>query len=112
MRLPCDAECARSNWCDLTNTEVECARCGATVLRCEVDDWGCCADCAEEAEREREEEEAEVKKQDIPKTGDEWMNFPPLEIADREYFERFLDAGKKIMIHEQLADAAEEGGNA
>ena len=56
MRLPCDSECARANWCDVTNTEVECSRCGATVLRCEVDDWGCCADCAEEAEREREEE--------------------------------------------------------
>ena len=59
MRLPCDRECARANWCDITNTEVECSRCGATVLRCEVDDWGCCADCAEEAAAEREEEEAE-----------------------------------------------------
>ena len=59
MRLPCDSECARANWCDVTNTEVECARCGATVLRCEVDDWGCCADCSEEAAAEREAEEAE-----------------------------------------------------
>ena len=59
MKLPCDSECARANWCDVTNTEVECARCGAPVLRCEVDDWGCCADCAEEAAAEREEEEAE-----------------------------------------------------
>ena len=55
MKLPCDAECARANHCG-GFPEIECARCGATVLKCEVDDWGCCADCSEEAEREREEE--------------------------------------------------------
>ena len=55
MRLPCDRECARANNCG-GHTEIECARCGASVLKCEVDDWGCCADCAEEAAAEREEE--------------------------------------------------------
>ena len=59
MRHPCDSECARANHC--MHREVECPRCGAEVLRCEVDDWGYCTDCSAdaEAEREREEEEAE-----------------------------------------------------
>jgi hypothetical protein len=59
MRHPCDRECARANHC--MHTEVECPRCGAEVLRCEVDDWGYCADCAEEAEAEREAERAEAE---------------------------------------------------
>ena len=57
MRLPCDAECARANHC--MHREVECPRCGAEVLRCEVDDWGYCPDCSADAEAEREEAEAE-----------------------------------------------------
>ena len=53
MRHPCDRECARANNCG-GHTEIECSRCGAPVLRCEVDDWGCCPDCSEEAAAERE----------------------------------------------------------
>ncbi len=58
MRHPCDSECARANNC--RGGEVECARCGAPVLRCETDDDGYCADCGAESAEECAAEEREL----------------------------------------------------
>ena len=52
-----------------------------------------------------------MKRKSNVKTGDEWMEFPSLEVADREYFARFLKAGTKIIAHELKEDRkSEEAG--